>query len=259
MSEVYRFSESELLFFFMVLVRLSSFVVSWPVFGVDNVSQKLKILFALALAMVIFPTLKISPAQVEAMRENLILLAAREALIGLSMGYIARMFFFCFRMAGDLLGQAMGLSAAQVFNPMLGGQTSAVEQFYVTLASLFYLSMNGHHYLISGLVSSFDWVPAATMSLRTTHFAGLINITQEIIVLGLKFSAPVVISMLIINLVLGVIGKTVPQINVLVTSFPITVMASLCLMFITMPMLIDEMGPYLTLSTERAFQFVKAF
>lgn len=259
MTDVYRFSESEILFFFMVLARMSAFVVSWPVFGVENISNLLKILFALIVTLVIFPTIPLSAAQAAAMKNDLILLAVREAFVGLSMGYLARMFFFTFRIAGELLSQAMGLSSAQVFNPLLGGQTAAVEQVFVTLASLFYLSLNGHHYLIQGIVQSFDWVPAATMSLNTSQFSGVAQITQEVLVLGLKFSAPVVVSILLVNLVLGVIGKTVPQINVLVTSFPVNILCGLFLMIITLPMLFDDMGPYLALSTERVFQFVKAF
>ncbi len=67
------------------------------------------------------------------------------------------------------------------------------------------------------------------------------------------------ISILVINLVLGVIGKTVPQLNVLVTSFPINILIGLFLLMITMPMLMDQMGEFLALSTTRVFQLVKTF
>ena len=83
--------------------------------------------------------------------------------------------------------------------------------------------------------------------------------TNEILILGLKFSAPVVVSILVVNLVLGVVGKTVPQLNVLVTSFPINIMIGFFLLIVTMPMMLDDMGDYLSLSTQRVYQFVKAF
>src|SRR3954468_17220221 len=105
----------------------------------------------------------------------------------------------------------MGLSAASMFNPAMGGQTTPIEQFYVGFATLFYLAVNGHHYLITGLVRSFEWAPVGVMSLNLSQLTGIGQMTQEIIILGLRFSAPVVISILVINLVLGVIGKTVPQ------------------------------------------------
>ena len=146
-----------------------------------------------------------------------------------------------------------------MFNPTLGGQSTTIEQFYVTLASMFYLAVNGHHYLIRGLVESFQFLPAAVPTLNTSQFGGVGLMVQEIIELGLRFSAPVVISILVINLVLGVIGKTVPQLNVLVTSFPINILAGFALMIVTLPMLMDQMGDFLTLSTERVFQLVKTF
>lgn len=259
MTEVYRFSESEILFFFLVLMRMTAFVVSWPVFGVENVSAQLKILFAVVLTMVVFPTLHWSPAQYEAIKADLILLSIREVFIGLSLGYLARFFFFTFRIAGEMMSQAIGLSSASMFNPMMGGQVTAVEQLYVTLATLFYLAANGHHLLITGLVRTFEWAPAAKLALNISQFPGVAYMAQEVIDLGLRFSAPIVISLLVVTLVLGVVGKTVPQINVLVTSFPINIMVGLSLMIITMPLFIDQMSEFLFLSTERIFQFVKVY
>lgn len=259
MTEVYNFSESEILFFSLVLVRMSSFVVSWPVFGVETVSAQIKVLFAMALTLVVFPTLHFNGVQAEAMQSNLVLLVMKEAFIGVSMGFLARLFFFAFRIAGEMVSQAMGLSSASMFNPSMGGQTTAIEQLYVGLVTLFYLAVNGHHYLIRGLVRSFDWVPAATMGLNVSQFSGLAQLTQEVLELGLRFSAPVVISIFVINLVLGVVGKTVPQLNVLVTSFPINIMVGLFILIVTLPMLMDHMGEFLALSTARVFQLVKTF
>ena len=144
MTEVYKFSESEILFFSMVLMRMSAFVVSWPVFGVENIPAHIKMLFAMILTLVVFPTIPLVPAQAAALQSSMILLVMREAFIGVAMGFLARFFFFAFRIAGEMISQAMGLSSASVFNPALGGQTTSVEQFYVSLASMFYLAVNGH-------------------------------------------------------------------------------------------------------------------
>lgn len=259
MTEIYRFSESEMLFFFLVLMRTSAFVVSWPVFGVENVSAQLKVLFALVLAMVLFPTLHWSPAQYDAVKTDVLTLAAREAFIGLSLGYLARLFFFTFRIAAEMMSQATGLSSASMFNPSVGAQVTPIENFYVVLATLFYLSANGHHLLITGLARTFTWAPSAQMTLNVSQFTGVGHMVQEVVELGLRFAAPVVISILVVNIVLGVVGKTVPQLNVLVTSFPINIMAGLALMIVTMPLLMDQMGEFLQLSAARVFQFVRAF
>jgi flagellar biosynthetic protein FliR len=226
---------------------------------VENVSSQIKVLFALVLTMMLFPTIRWTPEQAATIQNSLILMAVREAFIGLCMGYLARFFFFAFRIAGELIAQAMGLSSAGVFNPAMGGHTTAVEQLYVTVASLFYLAVNGHHYLIRGVVDSFRFLPVGMMSLNTSQFAGVGKMVEEIVTLGLRFSAPVVISLVVINIILGVVGKTVPQLNVLVTSFPINIMVGLLLLIITLPILMDQMGGFLDTSTLRVFQFVKSF
>ncbi len=259
MTEVYRFSETQLILFFMVLLRMSAFVVTWPVFGVEIGGHQVKILFALILAMVIFPTLNWQAAQIEAVKGDLIILSLREVFIGAALGYLARMFLFAFRVAGELISQSMGLSAASVFNPSLGGQSTAVEQFYVAITSIFYLAVNGHHFLISGLVSTLDVVPVAQMTLNTAHFSGVGEMVQQVVELGLKFAAPIVISILVVNLILGVVGKTVPQLNVLITSFPINIMVGFMLMMMTFPILMDHMGEFLETSTAEVFRFVRQF
>jgi flagellar biosynthesis protein FliR len=259
MTQVYNFSENEILFFSLVLMRMSAFVVSWPIFGVEAVSSQVKVLFATLLTFLVFPTLRWTPEQIAGVQTNLVLLVMREVFIGVTLGFLARMFFFTFRIAGEMVSQAMGLNAASVFNPNMGGQTSAVEQFYTSLVSLFYLAANGHHYLLTGLAQSFDWAPTALLKLNVSQFTGVIQMSQYIIELGLRFSAPVVISILVVNLILGVVGKTVPQLNVLVTSFPINILIGFFLLIITLPMLIDQLGEFLNLSTTRVFQFVKTF
>jgi flagellar biosynthesis protein FliR len=259
MTDVYRFSETEMLLFFMVLVRMSAFVVSWPVLSTEMVSAPVKILFAFILSLVVFPTMSWTAAQQAAVQSDLVLLIAREAFIGLSVGYLAQFFFFGFRVAGEMISQAMGLSSAQMFNPAMGGQVTAVEQFYLALASLFYLGVNGHHYLILGLNGTFDLVPAAQLSLNVSQFTGVGVMVQQVIELGLKLSAPVVVSILAVNLVLGVIGKTVPQLNVLVTSFPINIMVGFALMLLTLPMLVGFMPDFLEDSTMRVIDLVRTF
>lgn len=259
MTDVYRFSEPQLLLFAMVLIRVSALVVSWPVFGVETIAPPIKILFALLLAMVVFPTLHFNADQQLAVGQNLMLMAAKEAVIGVLMGGLARFFFFAFQMAGELVSLSMGLSSAQMFNPALGGQSSALEQFYMAFAALFYLAMNGHHFLLTGLVDSFRLVPISSQLLNTGEFANLSMFVKEILEIGVKFAAPVLISILVVNLVLGIVGKTVPQMNVLVTSFPINILVGFVVLSLTLPLMFDEMGDILQTTTARVFQMVKTF
>lgn len=259
MTEVYKFSEPQMLLFFLVLVRMSAFIVSWPVFGVETISAPIKILFSLVLAMMVFPTLKFNVEQQTIVSQSLMLMTAKEAVIGLLMGSLARFFFFAFQVAGELVSISVGLSSAQMFNPALGGQVSSIEQFYLAFATLFYLAVNGHHFLLSGLVDSFNLVPISAELLKTAELRNVSMFVSQIVQIGLQFSAPVLVSILVVNLVLGVIGKTVPQMNVLVTSFPVNILVGFGILIITLPLMMDEMGGFLEACTSGVFKMVKTF
>jgi flagellar biosynthetic protein FliR len=259
MTDIYNFSESELLLFFLVMIRISTFVATWPVFGIQTVPTSVKILFALGFTMMVFPTLSFTADQKLAVGQSLLMMSVKEAALGIFMGALSRFFFFAFQIAGEIVSLSVGLSSAQMFNPSLGGQTSALEQFYLAFATLFYLAVNGHHYLLSGLVESFHTVPISAELLKTHDMGNISLFVKEVVEIGLKFSAPILVSILVINIVMGVVGKVVPQMNVLVTSFPINILVGFVVLFITLPLMLDEMGDFLELATTRVFQMVKTF
>lgn len=259
MTDVYSFSQPQLLLFFLVLIRMSAFIVSWPVFGTETISAPIKILFSLTLAMMVFPTLHFSAEQMAAANDHLIMMSVKEATIGLMMGSLARFFFFAFQIAGDIVSMSIGLSSAQMFNPALGGQVSAVEQFYLAFAVLFYLAVNGHHFLLTGLVDSFRLVPISADLLKTSALKDISLFVSQVVEIGLQFSAPVLVALLVMNLVMGVVGKTVPQMNVLMTSFPINILVGFLILLLTLPLMMDEMGNVLEMATTGVFKMVKTF
>lgn len=259
MENIYQFSEPEMLAFFLILVRLSAFVVSWPVFGVETVPTSLKILFALLLALMIFPVVGWSKVTADILSEQIIWLTIREAFIGLFVGYIARFFFFSIRVAGEMISVSMGLSGAQLFNPSLGGQSTAIDQFHLVLATLFYLAINGHHLLLAGIIDSFRVIPIESSLLSVKQFADAGQMLQDVTLMGLKMSAPVMISVLFLNLTMAVIGRAVPQINVLITSLPVNILVGFLIMIICIPMLVWQMNDLLEVTTERLFLALKLF
>lgn len=259
MSELYSFSEPELLAFFLVLIRMSAFVVSWPAFGVETVPAPIKILFALVLSILVFPVVDWSQAQVALAENQIFWLGLREAFIGVSLGFIARLFFFAIRICGELISISMGLSGAQLFNPALGGQVTAIEQFQVILATLFFLAINGHHLFLTAIVDSFRVVPIKVEGINFSHMAAFGQAVQEVVSIGLKLAGPVLLSILFVNLCMAVIGRAVPQINVLITSLPVNIMIGFFVMIITIPLMLWQMHDILELTSTRMFQFLRSY
>jgi len=254
---LYQFPEGQILAFALVLMRIIAFVVTWPVFGSANVPVTLKVLLSLILAMMVFPTLHFENTQLITMGDQILLMSAREIFIGFSLGFLMRMFFFAVSVMGEIVSVTMGLSAAQLYNPAMGSQSNVVEQFELILATLFFLGMNGHHIFITGMVQSFATAPVASMSLNYHAFATIGAAAQEIVVIGLKMSAPVLVAVFMTNIAMGVLGRAVPQINVLVTSMPVTVMLGLLILIVTTPLFVSEMGGLVNVMAERFFQFMR--
>ena len=152
----------------------------------------------------------------------------------------------------------MGLGQAQLYNPMSGSMGNAMEQFYIVIATLVFLAFNGHHIMIQGLVESFQSAPLAQMSFAVGTLGEIVYRTQEYFVIGIKISAPILISMTIVQFGVALLSRAVPQINVLVTTASLTIVLGFVVMFISLPLLIMQMGGMISLSMEDFFSFLKA-
>ena len=161
-------NEVQILMFGLILLRMSAFVVAAAVFNSQSISAPLKILISLVFTIVVFRTVATNEALVRLSESqaDLLLLASREVLIGIVLGFVTRLFFFAVTMAGEIVSVSMGLGQAQVFNPMMGSMSNAMEQFYSVIATLIFLSLNGHHMIILGIVESFTSTPIAQLSFQ---------------------------------------------------------------------------------------------
>lgn len=254
----YGLSEIQLVIFGLVLLRMASFIVSSIIFGSNNISAPVKILLSLTLTMMIFPTIQLAAVDTAKLTEDLILLSAREVVLGLSLGFLTRLFFFAIGMMGELVSTSIGLGAAQMFNPLMGTQSNTVEQFYTTIATLVFFSLNGHHLMLGAIAQSYELIPIAQLKLNMAPFAEMATFAQDMMVMAVKMCAPIIAALLITNIAMGVLGRAVPQINVLVTSMPVTLMIGFVLMFICIPLLVMEMNSVLDMTQTKLTLVMKA-
>lgn len=259
MPQIYQFSEFEFLAFFLVLVRMTAFIVSWPVFGEALVPAPLKILLGLVMALVLFPTLSLEAMDMSSSLQsmNILFLFVKEAFIGLCIGYLGRLFFYTMSIAGEIISVSMGISSAQLFNPALGSNSSVTDQFLVTLATLFFLAIQGHHLFISALHQSFDILPLSNQFISFGAFENFGVVAQGIMVMGVKMSAPVLISILIMNLIMAIVGRAVPQINVLITSLPVNILVGFLILIVSLPLIMMQMNDFLELTAVQLFKILK--
>ncbi len=257
MPALYNFPEGQIIAFALVFLRIIAFVIACPIFGSATVPAPVKILFSLTFAVILYPSVAFSGIDMLKIGDEIIFLVIRETFVGLALGFLMRMFFFAISIAGEIISVSMGLASAQIFNPAMGAQSNVIEQFELTLATLFFLAINGHHLFIQGMAESFHLIPIAAIAVKTQGFASITQMVQEILLIGLKISSPILVAIFVTNMAMGIIGRAVPQINVLVTSMPITMLLGIFIMIATTPLFLGEMHGLLNLMTERFFQFMR--
>lgn len=259
MFSVSQLNEIQIIAFGLILLRMSGFVFTAAILNSNSISAPLKILLSLVLTMTVFNTVATSSVLVglNEIDDSIITLAAKEIFIGISLGFATRVFFFAIGMAGELISISMGLGQAQIFNPMMGSMGNAMEQFFVALATLLYLGLNGHHFMIEGLTASFQTVQLTTASLKSLGFLEVAKYAQEFFIYGIKIAAPVMISMVVVQVGVGILSRAVPQINVLMTAAPVTVLLGFAILFISLPLMLFQLNGLLELSTDELFKFIK--
>lgn len=248
-----QFPEGQIIAFALVFLRVVAFVVAWPIFGTSSVPVQVKVLLAIALSVVLYPTVSFQNVDLIKINDQIIFLAFREIVIGLFLGYLLRFFFFALSIAGEFIGVSTGLASAQLYNPAMGSQSNIYEQFHVMLATLFILAINGHHLFIQGLAQSYDLVPIASVTIKHEGFSTVAAMVKDAFVIGFKMAAPITVAIFLTNLAMGIMGRAVPQLNVMMTSVQVTILVGTFVFFLSLPIYIEELGGLLNVMADKFF------
>ena len=219
-------------------VRLLALFMTAPIFHDQAIPARAKIAFSLIGATLVAPLLP--PEQyVPVSHPNALLLIGQQVLIGGAIGFSMRLIFTALELAGDLIGLQMGLSFAGFISPSTGEQTPLIGSFLSTIAALIFLAVNGHLLMIAGVIDSFNTLPIDPGLGSLPDFNALAHAGAEMFRLGLHIALPVLATMLILNLALGVLARVAPQLNIFAIGFPVTLLIGMIALAMTMPF----MGP----------------
>lgn len=257
----FQLSETEIIVFGLVLLRVTAYFMTWPVFSQFTVPSPVKVLLSVAVTFVIFAVIPRGQLQQSTYETGLIWLATKEVFVGIAMGFVSRLTFYTVEVAGNIASTSMGLSSATVFNPSSGTSTTVLEKFHLVLLTLLFLGLNAHHTFISAMVESFTAVPLSPSGIDLAAFGinkGGGEMLQRVTIAGFKMAAPVMVVIFFLNVAMGIIGRAVPQINVLVTSLPVNILAGLLVTVVTLPALIFELDRDLAEFTDLLFRFMRS-
>jgi len=228
--------------FFLVFLRISTMVFLLPVFGYHGVPSQVKIGLSLVLALALFPGVRATPILIPPGLPLFVAMIAKEMLAGALIGFVALLVFWGVQTAGGVAGFQMGFGIARVFDPQLQTQVPLVSQFQYLLALMIFLLINGHHVLLQGLSKSFDLIPLLGVRFSGPLGTELIKMTGQLFEVAVKISAPVIVTLLLTDIGLGILARTLPQMNVFIVGFPVKIGMGLIALFLSLPFFAYVLG-----------------
>lgn len=227
--------------FIFVFIRIIFILMLTPFFGSRNFPVMLKMGLAALMTLIIAPVLGAAVSLPETIA-GLMIAAIREALIGAAIGFVARLVFSAIEMAGYIIGIQMGYAVATVFDPHTTNQISVTSQFYNLMAFLLFFSLNAHLIFINAIKESFDAIPPYGFSVTKETMHGILLMTSDTFRIAVKLSAPVMVSILLANIAMGILSRTIPQMNIFVVGFPVTMALGLIVLLFSMPFMISAVS-----------------
>jgi flagellar biosynthetic protein FliR len=164
---------------------------------------------------------------------------------GFAMGMILSFTFIAAQWAGEIIGQQMGFNLGEVFDPQFGGQGSIVGDMYFMLTLVIFLTVGGHHQMLIGVRDSFERMPPLMLGLGPSLFDALVHFFDGATVLAIRLAAPMLVTMLIVDLALGLIGKMMPQMNVMVVGLSLRSALGLVIVIVGLAMTNAAIGDHL--------------
>ena len=214
-------------------IRISGMLFAVPVFGTRMMPVRIRIAFTIVLTAVLAPLLPTPPA-VDIISLAGLLITAQELFIGLIMGFVLQMVFSALVMAGEQIAMSMGLGFASLVDPANGVNVPVISQFYVIVASLLFLAMNGTMLITEALVQSFQLLPVGTGLLGKEVFWTLATWGGQMFISAILIALPIVTTLLVTYMALGVMTRAAPQLNIFSVGFPVTMMLGFIAMTMTL-------------------------
>lgn len=199
--------------FLMVLVRIACFVAVAPVFGHKSINVRLRVLIAACIALTVFAAMDPEMPEYNSVFGFSFLLI-KEAAVGLALGFVSSLVMAIITMAGEFIDREIGFSMAQTFDINSGAMTTITANLYDKMIYLIILITNLHFYILKAVVRSFEVVPLGGFQLNiSVMYVQVVGFITEFFVIGFRIAMPIFIAATILNIILGVMTKSSPQMN----------------------------------------------
>jgi flagellar biosynthetic protein FliR len=227
----------------LVLARVLSFLTTAPLFNRRQIPALSKIGLAMVLSLIVVAA---GGVPVERNIGTFVSAFVLEVATGLAAGMLANWLFMSFQMGGALMDQQAGFGIAAIFDPTTFGQVSLLSNLFLMLSLLLFLELNGHHLALLALLRSFALVPAGSAVLAGGWAQVVLTVLAGSMSLALRLAAPVIAAIAVTDITLGMLGRAVPQLNILMLALPVKAGVALLVLAAAAPLILGVGDAFVT-------------
>ena len=229
--------------FLLMLTRASGIFLIAPFFGSLNIPVQVRAAASLMFAAVLFPVvdgLGVVETPATLLAYGFAVIA--ELFVGWLIGFVAYVCFSAIHLAGKVMDMQVGFAVVNVMDPTSGQQIPLIGSFLYNLGIIVFLVTNGHHMIITALAESFRMVPILTMQPNLSLTMIMVNFVSGVFVTGMKIAMPVTFAILLVNVALGILARTMPQLNIFVVGIPMQLMIGVGVLAMLLPFYVMFLG-----------------
>jgi flagellar biosynthetic protein FliR len=230
--------------FVLVFFRVTGMMIFAPLLGSERIPRRVRVMIALVLAAGMCSAVQ-APARLPDSSWELALGIGGEMAFGIAMGMSLSFTFVAAQWGGEIIGQQMGLNIGETFDPSFGRSASVVGDLYFMLTLVIFLVLGGHRQMIVGLQSSFTSLPLLSLSVDRNLLDTLFGLLTSCTTLALQLAAPLLVTVLVVDLALGCIGRAMPQINVMTAGLTIRSLVGLVVTVAGISLSVNVIGSHL--------------
>lgn len=227
------FSIHNLEFYLLILARVSALMVSAPFFSMRGVPRQIRVGFSIFMSIIVALNMDYYDIEYDTIIGYAVLVA-KEVLAGLFIGLAANIAMLSLAFAGHIIDIDLGFSMMQLFDPLTNQDSSAFGSFYTYLVMLVMLLSNMHYYLVTAAIDSFALIPLGMEALHGEDlYDSILMFATEYFSIGFRIILPVFAAMLLLNIILGILAKSAPQMNMFVVGMQLKVIFGLGVLLVT--------------------------
>ncbi|MBD5647883.1 MAG: flagellar biosynthetic protein FliR [Desulfovibrio sp.] len=221
--DIFSYDPTAVLSFLLTIMRVSIVMFMLPVFSTNNIPVSVKAAVTMVFTVAVWPHLSLSGSLMPEHPFDLAIMALGEVFMGLMLGMAVNFLFMGIQSGGELLGFQMGFTMINFADPITGNQTGATAFFLWMVSLLTFLALDGHLYMIKGFAQSFAIVPPGALFIGENLLWEVLELSSQVFALALQIAAPVMVALFLVEVALGLVARTSPQIHIMEFGFPIKI------------------------------------